>query len=300
MQKASPRKKGEMRLTEEIYGDVLFIINFSMDFLSLYIVGRLLHLDMKAWRVILGASIGALYGVLELLIDTYRFFEMLLTVSILFLMCLIAFGIKRARTYFTSVVLVGGVGMLIGGMMTSAFVRLGSYPSYIEIGGDIHTVFGDIPVWKFAVFALLSALATWGIGRLFKRKSALRTCRLRITFGGEEKELTALVDSGNLSEEPLSGTPVIFLKRSAAAVLPERLIFAMQSGISALSAEDAGKLRVIPSRTVTGDGLILAAVPEKTALFSDGIWENRRALIALDISDGDYGGFEALVPEILF
>ena len=289
-----------MGLTEEIYGDVLFIINFSMDFLSLYIVGRLLHFDMKAWRVILGASVGALYGVLELLLDTYAFFEMLLTVGVLLLMCLIAFGAKRAHTYLASVVLVGAVGMLIGGMMTSAFVKLGSYRSYIEIGGDIHTVFGDIPIWQFAVFAAISALATWGIGRLFKRKTALRTCRLKISFGGEEKEMTALVDSGNLLEEPLSGTPVIFLKGSAASVLPERLIFAMQSGISALSAEDAGKLRVIPSRTVTGEGLMLAAVPEKTALFFDGIWENRRALIALDDSGGDYGGFEALVPENLF
>lgn len=287
-------------MTEEIYGDVLFIINFSMDFLSLYIVGRLLHLDMKAWRVMLGASVGALYGVLELLLETYAFFETVLTVGVLLLMCLIAFGVKRKRTYFASAVLVGAVGMLIGGMMTSAFVRLGTYQSYIEIGGDIHTVFGDIPVWMFAVFAAFSALATWGIGRIFRRKSALRTCRLRIGFGGEEKELTALVDSGNLSEEPVSGTPVIFLKGSAADILPERLILAMKNGAAALSAEDAGKLRVIPSRTVTGDGILLAAVPEKTVLFSDGIWETRRALIALDMTEGDYGGFEALVPEILF
>ena len=289
-----------MALTEEIYGDVLFIINFSMDFLSLYIVGRLLHFDMKAWRVILGASIGALYGVLALLIDTYSFFENLLTVGVLLLMCLIAFGAKRARTYFISTVLVGAVGMLIGGMMTSAFVRLGSYHSYIEIGGSIHSVFGDIPVWQFAVFAVLSAVATWGIGRIFRRKSAIRACRIRLNFGGKETELTALVDSGNLAEEPVSGTPVIFLKGAAASVLPERLAFAMQSGVSALCAEDAGKLRVIPTRTVSGEGLLLAAVPEGTALFYDGVWEKRRALVAIDRSEGDFGGFDALVPEILF
>lgn len=287
-------------MTEEIYGDVLFIINFSMDFLSLYIVGRLLHLDMKAWRVMAGASVGALYGVLELLIDTYAFFEYLLTVCVLLLMCFIAFGIKRIRTYFVSAVLVGAVGMLIGGMMTSAFMRLGSYHSYIELGGSIHSVFGDIPVFQFAVFAALSAFATWAIGRIFRKKSALRTCRLRVCFSGKEREFTALVDSGNLAEEPVSGTPVIFLKRSAADLLPKNLLFAMQNGAASLSAEDAGSLRVIPSKTITGNGILLAAVPEKTALFSEGVWETRRALIALDMTEGDYGGFDALVPEILF
>ena len=120
MQKASSRKKGEMRLTEEIYGDVLFIINFSMDFLSLYIAGRILHLRMKAWRVMAGASLGALYGVLELLIDTHPFLETMLTAGILLLMCLTAFGAGTARTFFSSAALAGGAGTSrgTGGMQT--------------------------------------------------------------------------------------------------------------------------------------------------------------------------------------
>ena len=289
-----------MGLTEEIYGDVLFIINFSMDFLSLYIVGRLLHLRMKPWRVILGASVGALYGVLELLLQVSALTECILTVGVLLIMCFCAFGIKKKKTYLTSVVSVGGVGMLIGGMMTAAFLRLGAYRSYIRIGGAIHTVFGEIPVWKFAVFAALSALATWGIGRIFRRKRALRTCFMKYHFDGKDKELTALVDSGNFSEEPLSGTPVIFLKANAAEILPERLITAMKNGVASLHEEDAGKLRMIPSRTVTGEGIILAAVPESLSILTDGIWEDKRALIAVDFADGDYGGFDALAPEILF
>ncbi len=287
-------------MTEEIYGDVLFIINFSMDFLSLYIVGRLLHLRMKPWRVILGASIGALYGVLELLLQVSALTALFLTGGVLFLMCFCAFGIRKRKTYFTSVVLVGGVGMLIGGMMTAAFLRLGSYRSYIQIGGHIHTVFGDIPVFSFAVMALLSALFTWGLGRLFRRKRALRTCFMKYHFDGKDKELTALVDSGNFAQEPLSGTPVIFLKANAAEIFPERLIAAMKNGAASLCEEDAGKLRVIPSRTVTGDGILLAAVPESLSVLTDGVWEDKRALLAVDFAEGDYGGFDALAPEILF
>ena len=295
-----PKEERESVMEEEIYADVLFIINFSMDFLSLYIVGRLMHFRMKAPRVILGASLGALYGVLELLLSGASLWKTAITLSVLLTMCAIAFGQRSLRTYFASVALTFGVSMIIGGMMTSAFLKLGGQASYIEIGGTIETIYGNLPVWKFAVFALLSAIATWGIGKLFRRKRATRTCALRMTFDGNEHEWVALVDSGNLLEEPVSGTPVIFLKGNAARSLPAYLLYAMKSGAAALSSENVGKLRVIPSRTVTGNGILLAAVPERLSLLTGGVWESRRALVAVDFSDGDYGGFEALVPEILF
>ena len=287
-------------MTEEIYGDVLFIINFSMDFLSLYIVGRLLHFRLKPWRVIFGASVGAVYGVVELLLVVHAFWKNMATIGVLLIMCMIAFGYARARTYFSAGLLTLGVNMLIGGMMTAAFIKLGPYASYIEIGGDIHTIYGDLPVWLFVVLAAISAFATWGIGLIFRRKPTIRVCRLRMTFGGEEREITGLIDSGNLTEEPISGTPVIFLKERAADFLPAKLLSAMKSGMAALSVDDVGRLRVIPSKTIAGDGILLAAVPEKLSLSLNGTWETRRALVAVDFSDGDYGGFEVLVPEILF
>ena len=287
-------------MEEEIYADVLFIINFSMDFLSLYIVGRLMHVRMKAWRVISGASLGALYGVLELLLTGSTLWKTALTLCVLLVMCELSFGFRSLRACLAGTALTFGVSMLMGGIMTSAFLKLGGGLSYIEIGGTVHTAYGDLPVWSFTLFALLSALATWGLGKLFRRKRGIRTCVLRVAFDGKEKELTALVDSGNLLEEPLSGTPVIFLKRKAAEILPASLLSAMQMGAASLSPSDAGRLRVIPGRTVSGDGILLAAVPEMLFLSEGSVWEAKRALIAVDFTDGDYGGFEALVPAILF
>ena len=287
-------------MEEEIYADVLFIINFSMDFLSLYIVGRLMHFCMEAKRVILGASLGALYGVLELLLTVSVWQRFLISTGVLCLMCLVAFGYRRLRTYAASVALTFGVGMLIGGMMTSAFLKLGNNVSYVEIGGTIATVYGDLPVWKFVLFAAVSALATWILGKLFRRKSAIRTCVVRMRFEGKEQEMTALVDSGNLLEDPVSGTPVIFLKEKAARLLPKSTVLAMKNGVSGLSGAEAEKLRVIAGATVSGSGILLAAVPERVSLLLDGCWESRRALVAIDFSAGDFGGCEALVPEILF
>jgi stage II sporulation protein GA (sporulation sigma-E factor processing peptidase) len=237
---------------------------------------------------------------LELLLEVSSVKKTALAMAVLCVMCLVAFGYGSLRAYATGTALTFGVSMLIGGIMTSAFLKLGNGASYLEIGGTIATVYGDLPVWKFAVLALLSALLTWGLGKLFRRKRSIRTCAVRMRFDGRDMELTALVDSGNLLEDPVSGTPVIFLKgRAARALLPKNLLIAMKNGVASLSLPDAGKLRVIPNRTVSGDGILLAAVPERVYLKSSGAWEARRALVAVDFSDGDYGGFEVLVPEIL-
>ena len=141
----------ESVMVEEIYGDVLFIINFSMDFLSLYMVGKLLHIPMKAWRVIFGASLGAFYGVLELVLTVGKAVSFLLTALVMLFMCFFAFGKQSLHRFALTVVLFCGVNMLIGGMMTMAFVKLGAYEQYIEIGGSIATVYGDMPVWVFVV-----------------------------------------------------------------------------------------------------------------------------------------------------
>lgn len=283
----------------EIYGDVLFIINFSMDFLALYLVGRLMHLRLSAFRVIAGATLGGIYGVVSLILPWGDLAGNLLSLGVMLLMCLLSFDIRTWRRFAAAVTLFAGVNMLIGGIMTAAFVKLGPYRGYISIGGDIHTVWGDLPVWLFALLAALSALFTWGMGKLFRRERDKTVCRVKLAFGGEERDLSGLVDSGNLLTEPFSDTPVMFLKGSYADFLPEKLLSAMKNGTDALDAETVKRIRLIPTVTVSGDGITVAALPTRCYIFIDGEWEAKKALVALDQTEGDFGGFPLLVPSIL-
>ena len=46
-----------------IYADVLFLLNFLLDFALLWASGRFLRFKIKYWRLFLASLIGALYGV---------------------------------------------------------------------------------------------------------------------------------------------------------------------------------------------------------------------------------------------
>lgn len=286
-------------MEEEIYGDVLFIINFSMDFLALYLVGQLMHLKLSAFRVIAGATLGGIYGVVSLILPWGDLAGNLLSLGVMLLMCLVAFDIRTWRRYLAAVALFAGVNMLIGGIMTAAFVKLGPYRGYISIGGDIHTMWGDLPVWLFAIMAAFSALFTWGVGKLFRRERDKGVCQVKLVFDGEERDLFGLVDSGNLLTEPFSDTPVMFLKEEHADFLPKKLLFAMKNGADALDAETVKRIRLIPTATVSGEDIVIAAFPGRCYIRIDGEWEAKKVLVALDKTEGDFGGFPLLVPSIL-
>ena len=215
------------------------------------------------------------------------------------MMCAIAFRFGSFRSFAATAALFCGISMLIGGIMTAAFTKLGKYQTYIEIGGSIHTIYGDLPIWLFAVLAAISALATWGIGRLIKRKRGLRSCEIKLGFGAADTDFVCLVDSGNLLTEPISGTPVIFIKSESARFLPDDLLLAMTDGVASLDIKTIGRLRLIPSRTVSGDGVVVAAVPDRCYLRCGGEYEPKKALVAVDFTGGNFGGFPALVPETL-
>lgn len=121
---------------------------------------------------------------------------------------------------------------------------------------------------------------------LLQRDAAITCAAVQIVCGQGRLRLTALVDSGNLLRDRISGLPVIVISRSAA----HRLTGA--AGGSALPC-----LRQIPVRTVSGTATMSIFRPDLLLLDVDGRWYQTDAMIGL-APDG-YDGFQALVPTTL-
>lgn len=288
-------------MTEEIYGDVLFLINFSMDFLSLFITGKIMHLKMNKWRLLASATVGGVYGVASLFFPFDGVLLVLANVACAFMMCLAAFHRKKSMpATLVSCLLFYGVGMMLGGVMTAIYSRLGKYTGYISIGGSIATVFGDIPIWVFGLAAGAAALVTYICGRVTARKSTTESVGITVGFGERTAEARCLVDSGNLLAEPISGTPVIFLKSDVAerAFPPEILSTMREKGVCR-SIEIMKKLRFVPSASVNGEGTVAAAVPDFCYIETAHGTQSKKALIAVDFSGCDFGGTDGIVPKIL-
>ena len=64
-------KRGE-RMEQTVYVDLLFLVNFCMDFQCLFLAGKLLHRPFHVWRALIFASLGAVYAVAALFLSTSR------------------------------------------------------------------------------------------------------------------------------------------------------------------------------------------------------------------------------------
>ena len=50
----------------EVYADLLFLVNFSMDYLCAYLTAAMLRRRAEPWRLLISSTVGGIYAVLAL------------------------------------------------------------------------------------------------------------------------------------------------------------------------------------------------------------------------------------------
>jgi hypothetical protein len=115
---------------------------------------------------------------------------------------------------------------------------------------------------------------------------------LIISNRGKKAELTALVDSGNLLCDPISGLHVILLNQSSSCLFVENGDFSIEALCSIEDFHD--KLRAIPTKSVEGSLIITAFIPDNLKING----KEARGLVAFS-NHLDFGGNQALLPSSL-
>ena len=278
-------------MEKTVYADLLFLINFSMDFLCFYISSKILSFRLSTIRAVLGAVIGGVYSVVALFLPSLYGFSFFIDLAVCLLMCLVVWGIGKKGDLFLGFLFYFAVSMALGGFMTAIFNllnRLGL--NKIDAGeGE------GISVWLFALVALLSGAVTLIGGRFFRRRSSERYADVEISYQGKTKKIRAFVDTGNLLSEPISGKPcVIADTKELEDLLPSEVISAAARGGVTLhaSCEHAKNIRLVPAKTATGEGLLLALRVDKMRIDAGNGAYDTDALLALTSLEGK----AALVP----
>lgn len=135
--------------------------------------------------------------------------------------------------------------------------------------------------------ALLASLGALALPRLRRHAQPLPITRAEIRWHDRSVCLNALVDSGNLLWDPITGLPVIVCSREALnALVPRTLPGTLPEGFRYLSV-----------RTAAGGGLMPCFRPACVRLLGPRGWQEVRAVVGL--SPSGYNGFQALIPASL-
>ena len=254
-------------MIREVYVDLYFLINLSMNLLCLMITASLLHLPVKRLRAILASGVGAIYAVTSLILGMGGVIGFFTDISLGILMCTVTFLTRSTpplRLFkYTAVHLL--TSMLLGGIMTALYALLNRLDLSLEL------LEGDTPsVWSFAILSALAAIFTARGGRFLGRSAKTRSVTVNATLFGKRATFLALVDTGNLLRDPVSGRSVIVVER-------RKLLDALpRDAAAALSSADpaawlahnaiAPRVRVLPMYTANGESLLPALLPDALTL----------------------------------
>ncbi len=282
---------------QTVYVDLLFMINFSMDFLCFFLCAKILGRKLSISRAIAASAFGGCYSDIALFISVGRVQSLVIDILVCAVMCAMVFCKKGKNSSLPLYILVYvAISMALGGFMTAIFNLLNKADLPLEQGSS-----DGISVWLFAVLAAVSAVITLVGGRFFRAKSSQKNADIEVTYGGNSVKLRALTDSGNLLREPISGKPCIVADVSSLeSVIPRKLARAARekdiSVIGELSPKDAKNVRVIPIKTAGGEGVLLALRADCVTVDSGRGAETVDAFVALSDIDKSADGSEALLP----
>ena len=286
-----------------VYVDVLFLINFCMDFLSLVIAGASLHLEIRHSYLSLASALGGLYAVIAALYPGNAVIGTCIGVATACLLCYISYGRAcRGKRFWCLFAFFYGASWLLGGMITGAYeVLRGFFENRTDLFLAITEGDGEIAFFFLLLLSCAFLLNMLKRHLYFKREEK----SVDITVRSEDRtaRLSALVDSGNMLCDPLSGKPCIVLSQKAA----ERLVptDVMQMALhgdpraAKLSGRSARRIRMIPADTVGGHRLLIGYRADKITVEAERGAHAVEALLVIGGGEDEYCGHAALIPAIL-
>ena len=283
-------------MEQVIYGDVLFAVNFSMDFLSLYVTGRILRDRLRPLRLSAAAAAGALYGTAAVFLPLEGLLAWVVNAAAALLICFIAFGRGSVGLLMRRTAVFYGISFLLGGAMTALYTFLGKRLGERRViaDGSPATLNSSIPLTATVALAAAAGTAALIVSRVLRGRRTREPTELEIAVGGRSVKLSALCDSGNLASEPLGGLPVVFIRADKLKRLfPEAMIAGKPEGLSRLSPGAAKRIRIVPLSTVAGKRSGIGFIPDAIRI---GGTEKRACVVP---GDGPFGDEDALIPEIL-
>ncbi len=269
-----------------IYIDTYFFFNALMDGVALILAGLCASEAVRLRRIVVSSLFGGAVSVISLLLELPPLGTLFAAFLSFFPMVLLAFGKKRLRR-LALVSLMAFVSFLfLGGAAEAVTYFVASLGGKARIG---------VSVFFVLLFLGFGGFTLWGKG--LYRKMNTSVISLSISFEGKEAAFFGLVDSGCLLRDPEKGREVILLKGEYAAdLLPEGLMTSLRLGAP---PEDADIVSV-PVRTASGKTVLFAFSPNYVNLHSAVAGKRskqlREVLIAIDFSDGGFGGCPCLVP----
>lgn len=295
----------------EVYAEYLFLENFIMNFLILHITSYFCKYQGKLFKIFIGAGLGALYSFIIFFPSLHFLLSFSMKLVISMLIIVISFTPDKFKDFFKYLSIFYLVSFVFGGTAFALFYFT-NFNSILS-NGIFYTSSFSFKVLFYSV-ALAYILIVLSIGYVKNKVNKENLYKeIVIQFDSKEKEINALIDTGNSLSDPLSNFPVIVVEYSAIEeLLPEGIkdIF-KNDNLNKLekitpilqSSNWMHRFRVIPFTSLgMQNGMLIGFKPDNVKLTINGdVMNLNKIIVAISTNtlsrNGDYKAL--LNPDIL-
>lgn len=245
----------------EIYVDVVFLMNFILDFIVVRLTGSITKRKSTLFRCVLAAILSSfalcvlyVYDA-ERLLKYYSGMMFIMNTATVF----IVFYNRKTKIYevFSLLMIYYTISFVLGGFI-NLICRNSSFGYYLF----------TVRWWKVCLAGCISLVAVRPLIMYIEKCKAGKSMHyeVEILIGDRGVGATALLDTGNRLWEPVSGKPVHVAELSLVAeLLKEDFVAAVrqyyENGMADSRLYNAQEIRMVPFRAVgTPEGRLLVAV----------------------------------------
>lgn len=242
-----------------VYIDMLFLLNFLMDSVTLYATALFLRKSVTVLRAAITAAVGALYSTIMFFPQMSFLYSFIGKTAFLLIISMLAFPsripviiLKNALVFFV-------VNTVFGGIMI-ALIFATDFGTILGAAVSNGEIYLSISFELLLISAILAYTTVYIISYIKKQniQNAKITAEITICFSKKQVTLSALCDTGCSLCDPISGAPAVVISpQIAKELLPPEIINGDFIGF-----ED--KYRPLPFATVDNlKGILDGFIPDK-------------------------------------
>ena len=206
-----------------IYLDIVFFENVLMNFIIIYATGVVVKCIIKKRKVIIASCIGALYTVLMYMDIIPIYSNVIMKIILSFALIYVAFTPKSLKQLLKYMLIFYLVTFVFGGCVFALMYFL--EPQMVQLKNGVFV--GAYPL-KIAVIGGIIAFIVVQISfKVVKFKLSKKDMiyNIEVSINGLSVNIKALLDTGNLLKDPITGFPVIVIERNKLySVIPEQIL----------------------------------------------------------------------------
>ena len=264
----------------QIYIDVVFVVNFVMDYILLGLTGKLLQYERKWYRLFLAALAGSCFTCILYVIppSSPMVYLVIAYVGITFLMVFIGFPKLTMRLVIKGVVLLYFVACTLGGLLHFLY-----YDSnfFYDLKKFFHnSKLKDIGMFYFVILTACGFFILKLFLHIILQVKEKNTNLLEVILWINGKEITTkgLLDTGNHLKEPMTGKPVMvceyqliepYVSEQHKCII-EEYVKEGTVNLEQMIKENIKDIRLIPFRSLGKEqGTMIGMIVEKVTLKSE-------------------------------